>query len=276
MQGTPGGVSVPVVPAVLSVRPSGADDTSLLQGAIDRVSGLTLGRDGFRGAVLLRPGRYLVSGQLHIRASGVVLRGTGDAVIVAAGLGRRTLIEAGGTSEPATDTAVPIADDFVPAGARALTLESIGGLRPGDRIVITRPSNRAWITDLKMSGLTGSYANMRIDWTPGSRNLVWDRTVVAVDSASKRITFDAPITTALEARYGGGTVARVSAKLPLAHIGIEDLTLESQVDGGHPRDEEHSWIAVALDHVEEAWVRRVVDAPVCRIGGCGSVHGHAG
>lgn len=256
-----GGVAIPVVPAVVSVRPSGGDDTRLLQAAIDQVAGRAV-NNGVRGAVLLRPGRYMVSGRLQIRAGGVVLRGSGDAVIVAAGKSRRTLIEVGNPAIPETGAAVAVTDETVPAGGRTLTLqktpENLGALQTGDRVVITRPSTAAWITAIQMNGLPGSYANMRLDWTPGSRNLVWDRTVVAVDPAIRQITLDAPITTALESRYGGGTVARVSSQRPVAQIGIENLTLESQVDGGNPKDEDHSWIAIALDRVEDAWVRRVV------------------
>ena len=84
------GVSAPMAPAAISVRPSGDDDTGLLQGALDHVSRLPLREDGFRGAVLLRPGRYRVTGRLEIRTSGVVLRGSGNATIVATGKGRRT------------------------------------------------------------------------------------------------------------------------------------------------------------------------------------------
>ena len=80
-----GGVSAPVAPAVISVRPTGRDDTELLQGALDRVSALAQRADGLRGAVLLRPGRYRVTGHLSIRTSGVVLRGSPNATIVAAG-----------------------------------------------------------------------------------------------------------------------------------------------------------------------------------------------
>ena len=79
-----------------------------------------------------------------------------------------------------------------------------------------------------------------------------------VDAGRNRITVDAPITTALERRYGGGTVARVTTGMPMARAGIENLTLESEFDAANPRDEEHSWIAVALDRVEDAWVRGVV------------------
>ena len=43
----------------------------------------------------------------------------------------------------------------------------------------------------------------------------------------------------------------------MSQIGIENLVLESEFDPANPLDEEHSWIAIALDHVEDAWVRNV-------------------
>src|ERR1700710_108923 len=95
-----GGVSLPRVAAVLTARPTGSDDTALLQGALDRLAAMPLRADGFRGALLLGAGRYRVNGQLHMRASGVVLRGVSSdkTLILAEGLGRRSLIEIGGTS----------------------------------------------------------------------------------------------------------------------------------------------------------------------------------
>ena len=253
-----GGVSAPVVPAAISVRPSGGDDGALLQAALDHVAALAPRSDGFRGAVLLRPGRYPVAGRLEMRASGVVLRGSGNSTIVAAGTGRRTLIEIGGRADAVTGPAASVVDETVPAGGRTLTLDRTGELRPGDRVTITRPSTTAWIAALHMTGFPGSYANQRLDWAAGSRDLVWDRTVTAVDAARRQVTVDAPITTAIERRYGGGSVARVESNAPVARVGIENLTLESEFDAARARDEDHSWIAVALDHVEDAWVRGVV------------------
>jgi hypothetical protein len=253
-----GGAAIPTAVAVLSLRPGGGDDTELLQGALDRVAGRAPRADGYRGAVLLQPGRYRVAGRLAMRASGVVLRGSGNATIVATGKGRRTLIEIGGGSEAVRAAPVRVTDESVPAGSLTFTLESAGGLKAGDRVAITRPSTTEWIDALKMRGLPGNYANQRLDWIPGSRNLVWDRTVTGVDAGRKRITVDAPVTTALERRYGGGTVARVTTGSPVARVGIENLTLESEFDAANARDEEHSWIAVALDRVEDAFVRGVV------------------
>jgi hypothetical protein len=254
-----GGVRLPAVRAVLRVRPTGGDDTALLQAALDRAAASPAGADGFRGAVLLAPGRFRVAGQLRLRASGVVLRGSGSGAttVVAAGQSRRTLIEVGADEPPQTGAVVRATDETVPAGALTLTLESVGGLAAGDRVVVTRPSTREWIAALGMNRAEGAFADQRLHWTPGSRDLTWDRVVTSVDEKLKRVTLDAPVTTALESRYGGGTLAKVSAHEPARRVGVEALTLDSEFDAANAADEEHAWLGVALDNVEDAWVRDV-------------------
>ena len=108
-----------------------------------------------------------------------------------------------------------------------------------------------------MTGLPGTFANARLDWAPGSHDLLWDRTITAIDSSAGQVEFDAPITTALEKKYGGGTVAILQSNPPLEKIGIEDLTLESALRREISEDEDHSWIAIRLDHVQDAWVRNI-------------------
>ena len=249
---------IPSIPAVLTVRPSGADDTALLQGAIDRVAAMPVQPSGFRGAILLRPGRYLIGGQLQLRTSGIVLRGEDAArtMLVAQGTGRRALIEAGATADPGLSASFTV-DQDAPAGAQTLTLNSVTGLSPGDRVVVRRPSTAPWISAISMSGLPGTFANQRLDWQPGSHDLVWDRIVTSIDAATHRLTLDAPITTALEQQYGGGTLARVSSAMRVTHIGLENLTLESAFNSAFPMDEDHAWIAIQFDHLEDAWVRNV-------------------
>jgi len=73
-----GGVSLPTVPVKQNVGPSGGDDTSAVQAAINAVAALTPDGNGFRGAVLLAPGTFNISSTLNINASGVVLRGSGS------------------------------------------------------------------------------------------------------------------------------------------------------------------------------------------------------
>jgi hypothetical protein len=251
---------LPNVPAALSVRASGADDTALLQSAIDYLASMPLNEQGFRGAVLLRPGIFHVSGQLTIHASGIVLRGSGASgtTIIATGTTRRTLLSIGGESTSQAGEAIPISEETVPAGARTIKLASMAGLKTGDHVILRRPSTREWISSIGMSGLPGTFANQRLDWRPGSHDLIWDRTLIAVDVTTNQVELDAPITTALETKYGGGSLAKVAVASDLPHnIGVENLTVESAFDASHPKDEEHSWIAIAFNGVEDAWVRNV-------------------
>src|ERR1039458_769104 len=57
-----GGVAIPFVPVKATVSPSGGDDTAAEQEGVNRVSEGELA-DGFRGAVLLKPGSYDCKGR---------------------------------------------------------------------------------------------------------------------------------------------------------------------------------------------------------------------
>ncbi len=48
------------------VKPSGGDDTALIQGALDRIAAMPVNADGFRGA-LRQQRRFHLKGQLHLR-----------------------------------------------------------------------------------------------------------------------------------------------------------------------------------------------------------------
>lgn len=258
--GYQGGAALPFVKAVLLVKPSGRDDTALLQAALDAVGKLPVGKDGFRGALQLAPGVFHVLGALHLRTSGVVLRGAGQdlagTTLVAEGQGRRALIKVGADSDADAGTATEVTED-APAGSRVLSVATVTSLAVGDHVVVRRPSTDDWIAAMGMKDLPGTFANIRLDWKPGSHDLVWDRRVVAVDTAAKRVTLDAPITTALERKYGGGTLTRLSGDDVPERIGIEGLRLESSFDPSNRKDEEHSWIAIQLDHVADAWTREI-------------------
>ena len=73
-----GGEAIPFVPAKIVVAPEGRRDGARIQAALDLVAAMPVGADGFRGAVLLQPGRYLIDTSLRLGVSGVVLRSSGD------------------------------------------------------------------------------------------------------------------------------------------------------------------------------------------------------
>lgn len=254
-----GGVALPLVPAVCAVAPSGSDDTAAIQAALDAVARRPLDSSGMRGAVLLRPGSYRIDGQLRITASGVVLRGR-DATLVATGESRRTLIQIAARNDAQRGPAISVAAEITAAGSTRLALANVDGLAPGMRVVVHRPSTREWIARLGMTGFPGpgQYKDARLDWVPGSRDIEWERTIVQVDGTALAVMLDAPITTALEKDFGGGTVQRLDWPGRLRDVGIEGLVCESAVDPSNPLDEEHAWIAVAVENAEDVWIRQIV------------------
>jgi hypothetical protein len=258
-----GGVAIPDVPARVVVRPAPGDTGARIQAAIDRVSALPPDARGFRGAVLLTAGRYEVAGSLRIGASGVVLRGQGDGpdgtVLVATGTRRRPLIRVAGSGDRRIGAGEPcrVVNHYVPVGAYRLRLERPDGFRVGDTVVVIRPGMAAWIAAIGMDRFPAGYEGS-LNWRPGAMEVRADRMVAAVDGPV--VTLDAPLTTSLDAAIGGGTVRRYSWPGRLEHVGVEQLRCESSYDPQNPHDEQHSWVAVSLDAVRDAWVRRVTAA----------------
>ncbi len=251
-----GGVALPQAPARVRVAPSGADDTARLQAALDLVAGLPVDAGGMRGAVLLSEGRFVLEGRLRIRASGVVLRGAGEkTVLVAAGTDRRALISARGTAPSDFGSLRAITDARVPVGATRFTLDDVRGLEVGETVSVTRPTTKEWVHALGMDVAPG---RQQFAWKPAAMTLSWTRTIVAIDG--NVITVDAPITTAIEAKFGGGKLAAREPDGPLRTIGVENLRCESAYAAANPLDEQHAWEAVGFEQVEDAWIANVTAA----------------
>jgi hypothetical protein len=255
-----GRTKIPDVPVRETVWPVEGDAGKVIQEAIDKVSALAPDEDGFRGTVLLKRGRYSVAGELSIKASGVVLRGEGaddtGTILVAAGRGQRTLISVGTAGKPreVKGTRRPVADAFVPVGARTLNLDSAAGFRVGDRVIVHRPSTREWIHAIGMDQLPPRKDGGPVtQWTPGSKDLFFDRVVAAVNG--NELSLDAPITCALDQKFGGGSVYKYEFSGRIHHVGVENLRGVSEYKG--ETDEDHGWVFVGLDGVEHGWVRDV-------------------
>ncbi|MFT3868696.1 MAG: DUF6298 domain-containing protein [Nibricoccus sp.] len=251
-----GELPLPEVAHAMIIEPSKGDATAAIQSAIDKVSSLAVTPSGLRGAILLKAGVYPVSGQLQIRASGVVLRGE-NATLVATGQSRRALILISGSALD-RKLGIPLAIGAdAPVGGRTLKLAKVDGLSIGQRVLIRRPSTKEWAQDLGMDKFPGNFPDIRLNWVPGSREIEWDRTIIAIDAAAQAVTFDAPITTALEAKYGNATAQTLNWPSRLQNVGVENLTLQSEFDSNSATDEEHAWIGIQIENTENAWVRDV-------------------
>ena len=205
--------------------------------------------------------------------TGTVLIGTGTGRPAAGpgaggpGGGPQSALIIAGSASGATalnDAAQTITDDYVPVGSRTVKVTSAKGFRPGDTVIVRRIGNQAWIDAV---GMNGSIPASR--WRPF--NVEWDR--VVTDVQGDTITIDAPITCAIEQRWGGGEVIKSEDAGRLAEIGIENLRAMSEFDptrrtteyGNMDRpnyvaeeyyaDEEHYRDFVVFTNAKNCWVR---------------------
>jgi hypothetical protein len=248
-----------VAPLATGIKTSvGPEDATLrIQAAIDYVSKLPADKDGFRGVVVLEPGIYHIEGTLRMHTSGVVLRGAGFRYIRSAlygkGKGRNTLVQIGGKDDKIATPAINITDDYVPVNATTVHVANASAFKPGDEVIITRASTKEWIAELGADHFGGGITSL--GWKPGQRVIEWRRTVTAVNGSA--ISFDAPLTTAIEKKYGGATIASFGWRGRIANCGIENIQLMSAYDTTNRKDEDHRWMAITVDNAKDIWVRQV-------------------
>lgn len=240
---------------------NGADATRLIQNAIDKVAQITSATNGFKGAILLKKGRYSISGTLNIQSSGIVLRGEGEdsktgTVLIAAGKGQRTLIkfEGTGSSSPSSPSLFNIKDDYVPVGQFWVRVLNPSSFQVGDEVTIYRPGTAQWISDLKMNQIPErTTGDPIVQWTPESYNLSYERTIThIIDDA---LHFDNPIMMAMETPYNKGAVFKSSFKGRINRCGVEYMLIESEYTSD--TDEDHGWVAIEFNKMEQSWVRNI-------------------
>lgn len=247
--------AIPDVANAVYVECSDGDMHDILQKAIDYVSSLKPDKNGRRGAVLLGAGTFNIDKPLRICASGVVLRGSGQdkTTIVKRGIDRGALLYIEGDMSISGGDTIAVNGTKTPAGATTLTIASAKGLKTGDRIRIVRPSTREWIESLGCYDFGGDLDYT--GWKPGDIDITWDRTIVSATGNS--ITIDAPITTTLDQKYGGGYLITGYNQGEITECGIENMTLVSEHNTWNPKDEDHCWDAIWMDNTRDCWVRRV-------------------
>ena len=247
--------AIPDVANAVYVECSDGDMHDILQKAIDYVSSLKPDKNGRRGAVLLGAGTFNIDKPLRISESGVVLRGSGQdkTTIVKRGIDRGALLYIEGDMSMSGGDTIAIDGTKTPAGATTLTIASAKGLKTGDRIRIVRPSTREWIESLGCYDFGGDLDYT--GWKPGDIDITWDRTIVSATGNS--ITIDAPITTTLDQKYGGGYLITGYNQGEITECGIENMTLVSEYNTWNPKDEDHCWDAIWMDNTRDCWVRRV-------------------
>lgn len=246
---------LPQVKIVKTVSPQGGDDQQLIQTAIDEVSQMKPDKDGFRGTILLKKGRYKIWGNIKIRTSGIILRGEGDeTVLIAAGKGQRALISVNSSGEikEMPGSRRQITDRYVPVGAKSFSLTNTKGLKVGDSIIMFRPATKKWIADIQMDQIERRDSTSR-QWDTAEYGLHYERVITKIQG--NKIFIDNPVVMAMEEQYGGGEIYKYSFPGRIRNVGIENLLCESEYSGNE--DEDHGWDAIHFNRIVNGWVTKV-------------------
>ena len=236
-----GGVALPDVPVRVTVQPPDSpqtDCTALIQDAIDKVSEMPQDENGFRGAVLLAPGKYPCSQTITISADGVVLRGSGKtadgSVIVMSGekhtaivLSNRTRQRTGNRTDNAQEAekTVKITDSFVPAGSVSFKVADASGFKQGDRVEIRKPVTGKWIEYMQMHDLVRDGKPQT--WIREGTLLSVERRIASIKGNT--VTLDVPLVDSYDSEYtGDDTTMKLANNVNwLRQAGLENLRIES-------------------------------------------------
>ena len=254
--------ALPNVAVVRQISPVAGDNTAHIQAAIDEVEALSLNANGHRGALLLSPGEYSVSGELIINSSGVVLRGSGDGedaalntIIIGAGNipDERTLIRIGtnnksGFGGQVAGTRQDIVSPYIPAGSRTIEVADASVYNIGDNIIIKHPSTAAWIEAVDNGGV-GTDA----PWEPNTINLVFNRHITSIEG--NKIQVATPIYDVLDRSLSQSYVYTYNGNSQLKECGIENLRIFVESSGVTGRD--HVKVGINMIGVDNSWVQGV-------------------
>ena len=233
----------------------GNPETTRIQRAIDYVASLPPDISGFRGAVLLDKGEFSLSGSIRIATSGIVLRGMDkeSTILLKKGVDRGSLIYMEGENDLVIKDTLQVLSNYVPVNTKTLEVALGTSLKKGDRIMVTRPSGKEWIASLGCNIFGGGIS--ALGWKEGDMDLTWDR--VVSDINGNLLTLDAPLTVALDAKYGVSTIMTYQWNGRIENCGVENLTLVSDYDKHYPKDEDHCWTGISIEAAENCWVRQV-------------------
>ena len=257
-----GGVPIPTVPVAVTIGPSGADDTAAIQAAIDMVARMPL-VNGFRGAVLLRPGAYRSASTINITASGVVLRGSGSGdggtVIDLTATSHVAFRIRGTGTYAATGTKVEITDDHVSAGATSFSVSDASSFKVGDPVLVARPVTAAWVSFMGMDRLVRGGSQQT--WIAPGSQFVWERRITAL--AGNRVTIDVPLSDSFAGRHvkpPGASMQKYTFDGRISQVGLEQFKViapkRTAVQANDPTDHGGNQFA-EISAVSDSWVRRL-------------------
>jgi hypothetical protein len=249
-----GGVPLPSrLPIGRTVAPSGGDDTAAIQKAIDEVSAMPL-KDGIRGAVLLTAGTFQCSETINIRASGVILHGSGPTeggtTLKLTGEPHVAISIDGNEEVKVIGKPAHIVEPYVPSGAQAITVDDGSAFAAGDGIRITRETTPEW---LHLMGMDKMVRDGKAETWVGPRIATLRRVAARKGNV---LTLDVPLTDSYDREYlqpEGAEVAKVEITGTIEQDAVESMHIVAPARTVSLDDP--LFDAMTLTDLRDGWVR---------------------
>ena len=246
-----GGVAIPNVPTVRTLKPEPGDNSARIQAAIDAAS-------AGGGAVVLEPGIYQVERTLTIGASGVALRGSGPGeggtTIRLTGKPHRFLTIRGTGTWQAAGNSMAITDAYVASGADSFHVNDAARFHVGDAVLVRRPVTEAWVHFMGMDTLVRDGKPQT--WIKAGTFIRTDRTIRAIDT--NRITLDVPLSDSIDSKYlnpPGATLVQYTFPGRISKAGVEHLRIEAPVLDVPISQGQYT--AFQIEAAQDAWARDI-------------------
>ena len=120
---------------------------------------------------------------------------------------------------------------YIPVNSTTLPVKSTGKLKDGDRVFVTRNSTAEWIQSVGCDIFGGAIS--ALGWKPGDLDMNWDRSISSTAPGS--LTIDAPLTVALDSKWGETLVLPYTWTGRISDIGIENLSMVSSYDSRYAK-----------------------------------------
>jgi hypothetical protein len=149
-------------------------------------------------------------------------------------------------------TSHEVIDKYVPVGAQSMRLEAANVFSAGERVIVHRRCNSAWISEIGMDIIPNDGDTLQ--WTEDDYQIYLEREVVGMDG--DRIFLNAGLPTSMDKRWGGGRVYKyygITGRIK--NVGIENI--RGITDYASDYDPYHSKSFIDFRRVEDGWVRNV-------------------
>lgn len=252
-----GGVALPTnVTVKVTLSPSGGDDTSAIQNAVNTVSALAQGTDKFRGVVKLNAGTFKISDTIDVNAAGVVIAGSGSGssgtIVQLTGAVGQLAFQFGASQTPVLSNTVALQSSYIPSGERSVKVTSTVGFAVGNQVMLQRNVTDDWLAYVGMDGLVRN--GQPQVWLAAGTTTDTRRTIAAINTSANTITFDAPVTDSFDPAYLGsnmGTVSRASYTGRISFVGLKDVQIKAPVGTA-------VYSAVRMSNVYDSFLSNVV------------------